>query len=187
MTNPRSIPVIFALSVLLMSLLVAGCGGSASSSNGASSADGVSLTHIDGTLTVRGGDVTVTRASGAAVQLAVGPAVGKGELQALAASGAKARVFYAEKGAKIAAKVEPVPTASAGAKTIDGVITKASTSSISIQTSDGAAHTFTIRAEDRSAFDTAHLQEHAAEDSPVRIYYRTGADGTHDAVAYEDA
>ncbi|MCW2973102.1 MAG: hypothetical protein JWN72_1375 [Thermoleophilia bacterium] len=186
MTHPGPV-ALRALLVVVIAIVVAGCGGDASPAGTTASGDGgVSLTHVDGTLEVTGDDLTVTPAKGSAVTLAVGPAVGKGELQALAASGAKARVFYAEQGDPIAAKVEAAPSAGDGAKTVDGVITKVSTSSITIQTSEGDARTFGIEPIDRSAFDTEHLQEHEVEGSPVRIYYRAEG-GVEHAVAYEDA
>ncbi|MBC7461195.1 MAG: hypothetical protein H7287_07525 [Thermoleophilia bacterium] len=196
MTRSRSTALVF-IALLLPALLLAGCGDSTPKVGGSSASDGVALTHVDGTLAVSGDRVTVTPSTGAPVPLTIGPAVGKGELQALAASGAKARVFYAEKGAKIAAKVEAAPvdgasgnasgSASGSAKTLDGVITKVSKSSISILSSGGEAHTFSIHTEDQSAFDVAHLNEHAAEESPVRIHYRTGGDGSDFAVSYEDS
>lgn len=186
MTHPRA-AALRALFVLLLAIAIAGCGsGGTGSKDTASGADGVTLTHVDGTLAVDGGELTVTPAKGTAMTLAVGPAVAKGELQALAASGAKARVFYAEQGDPIAAKVEAAPSAGDGAKTVEGVITKVSASSISVQTSDGDKRTFSIEPADRSAFDTEHLEEHEAESSPVRIYYRADG-GVEHAVAYEDA
>jgi len=168
-------------------LIVAGCGGGGDSGDASSASEGeVRLTHVDGAVTITGDDISVTPETGSAVTLAIGPAVARGPLQALVAAGTKARVFYAERGEPIAAKVEAAPTVEDGAKTIDGQITKVSKSSITIQPDGGDARTFTILDEDASAFDTEHLEEHESEGSAVRIYYVPGADGDN-AVAYEDA
>jgi hypothetical protein len=172
---------------LVGALIIAGCGsdGSSTTSN-ASGTDGGSLQHVDGTVELSGETLTVTpSAGGDPIELGLGPAIARGPLQALVASGAKSRVFYTSGDTPLAAKVEAAPTAEDGAQTYDGQVVKVSSSSITIDGDDGQ-RTFEIRSADREGFDTAHLKEHRAEGSAVRIYYRAEG-GTDHAVAYEDA
>jgi hypothetical protein len=130
--------------------------------------------------------LTLTPASGGApMTLKVGPAIERGAVQALAAAGTKARVFYHEEASPTAAKVQAAPTKEDGAKTYDGQVAKVSDSSITVAGDDGEK-TFEIRAEDRPSFETNHLKEHQAENAPVRIYFLTDGSGDY-AVAYEDA
>ena len=170
-------------------LAVAGCGGSGSDSKAAGTGGGdagVTLTHVDGVVSVAGDKLTVAPSSGAGQTFEIGPAVQRGELQALVAAGTKARVFYTSDATPIAARVEAAPKASAGAKTFDGDVTKVSSTSITLRGSDGSSRTFSIRDEDASAFDVAHLTEHRDAGEPVRVYYRSEG-GTDYAVSYEDA
>jgi hypothetical protein len=178
--------------VVVVALLVAGCGGSntspsAADGGGAAGADaGVSLTHVDGTVAVEGDALLVTPKSGAVETYAIGPAVQRGSLQALAAAGTKARVYYTRGADPIAARVDPAPKPEAGAQAFDGQVAKVSKTSIPIQGSDGARRTFTIRDQDASAFDVEHLEGHRDEGEPVRVYYRREG-GNDYAVSYEDA
>ncbi|MCW2960947.1 MAG: hypothetical protein JWM25_1426 [Thermoleophilia bacterium] len=174
------------LLVVLALLLAAGCGGGSDDDAAAPEAEAVSLTHVDGAIELIDSTLTVTPANGGEeITLAVGPAIEPGAVQALAAAGTKARVYYRDEASPTAAKVEEAPTRAIGATVHEGQVVKVSKTRIVIDGDDGE-HSFTIRDEDRAAFDVGHLTEHRAEGEPVRVYVQSDADGEY-AVSYEDA
>lgn len=187
----RRLESVLALaSLVVIGALVAGCGDDVPSSADDTTPAPGSLTHADGTIVVQGDRVMLTPAKGgAAEEYVIGPKVTSGTVQALAASSARARVFYrtgdTDGPAPTAVAIDAAPSAGEDAKTYDGRVTEVSDSSITIDGDDGK-RTFDIAEEDRAAFDTAHLEEHQDEKSPVRIYYRGSGDDLN-AVAYEDA
>lgn len=182
----RSTTLLLLLVALL--LVAAGCGGDDAAGNDETTteAQAVSLTHVDGAIELVGPTLTVTPSNGGEeITLAVGPAIEPGAVQALAAAGTKARVYYRDEAEPTAAKVEEAPTRAIGATVYEGQVVKVSAARIVIDGDDGEK-TFTIRDEDRAAFDVDHLTEHRGEAEAVRVYVQRDADGEY-AVSYEDA
>ena len=83
---------------------------------------------------------------------------------------------------------EPSKPASAqGLPYIDGTLVVAEETRLVLRPADGSPEvTFTIRPEDVSNFDIAHLQSHSSVGIPTRIYYEEDG-GTRYAVYKEDA
>ena len=144
------------------------------------------LTHVDGTLAMDGDTLVVTPvADGAAIRMTLGPEVERGALQSVVTAGGRARVLYADGDAPVAARVEAVPEVSAEAKSYEGLVTKVTVGTLSIDGADGT-RTFVVAAPDRRAFDLEHLEEHRDSGERIKVYYRAEG-GADTAISYEDA
>ncbi|MCW2924340.1 MAG: hypothetical protein JWM98_1744 [Thermoleophilia bacterium] len=170
-------------------LALAGCGGGSGDSKDSSTGDAGSLQHVDGTLAAAGDGFTVTPKGKDPITFTAGPAVQPAALRALEASGAKAHVTYREQAGAdpVAASVAAAPEIDASLASYEGQVKAVSSTSITLDGADGA-RTFRIEADDREAFDVAHIKEHKAEGSAIRVYYRPASgDYPAAAAAYEDA
>lgn len=179
------------LPVLLLALvaLVGGCGGSNSGSGSddvdATTAGAGALTHVDGSIVLGDDGFTLTpEAGGEEITFSYGPEVERAAIRAIAAAGTPARVSYRPtEQDPIAASVEPAPVLDEVLQTYEGTVTSIEMDEIVIDGDDGERR-FTIAAEDREAFDVAHLRDHAGEGDPVRVYFDPAAPDA--GIAYED-
>ena len=181
--------LVSTIAVLAMSLvLVAGCGGGGDddgSSNGADTGGAGSLVHVDGTIKANDDGFVITpKGGGEPRTFTEGPAVKRAEVMALSASGEPARVTYRDGEQDVAAAVGPAPKLGEGVEAVDGLIVSVDDSTLVIKGDDGE-RTFDISGADPAAFDVEHLQDHASEATPIRVYFR--ADAPEAGIAYEDA
>lgn len=186
MRTRTRLPVLLAL--LVLGALASGCGGDDPESGGSGRAGSGSgtLEHVDGVLSATGDDsFSVDPREGEPLSFTYGPEVQRAAVRAIESTGGRARVTWRDTDdGRLAVSVEPAPVVEGDVATYEGMVTEVSSTSISIDGPDGE-RTFAIPASLSGAFDVDHLQEHADEDSPVRIYFEQSA--PDDAIAYEDA
>lgn len=174
------------LMTLAAAAILAGCGGSGTRSTSATDGDsgaGGKIEHVDGTLALADDRVAVTPHGGDAVTLNRDPALPENSVRAASASGERMRVFYR---GDTAIRMEPAPVVDTAARTLVGIVTATSATSITITDEAGTETTLKIRPADQAAFDQAHLREHQKTQKPITVYYeQKGA--TKLGLAYEDA
>ena len=152
--------------------------------SGSGSGSAGSITHVDGTIRVDGSGFELTpKGGGDPVTFTLGPEVQLGEVRAIEATGAPARVSY-RPGSTVAAAGVPAPKISEELRRYVGEVTAVDARSITIDGDDGE-RTFDISGADDGGFDVQHLRDHQAERSPVAVYYDPEAPDV--GVAYEDA
>ncbi len=167
----------------LASALLAGCGQGSDPDAGDRSAAG-RLLEVDGRIVATGETFELDPvAEGERFVFAYGPEVPRAAVQALAASGETARVSYRPTAEQpIATAVEPAPAFGEDVASYTGTIAELGDGAIVIDGPDGK-RSFDISEADERAFDVPHLEDHKAEGSKVKVYYRADSVG----LAYEDA
>lgn len=179
------LPVIALLPVLLL----AGCG---SGDDGGAGEDvdrpsAGSLSHVDGIIVLEEDELVLTPSDGEGrdVRFTLGPEVEVGAVRAIEASGAPARVSYRPgKEPLVAAAVSQAPGADAGQGSYEGQVVSVDDRKLVIDGPDGK-RTFDVSGAEAGAFDVPHLQEHAAQQEPVRVYFDPARPEV--GLAYEDA
>jgi hypothetical protein len=192
--RPNLIPVLF---LALAAALFAGCGdsddsGSSSkdaSTSGATQSDDDSAAqekqHLDGTIKVEGTQLVLTPEGRAPITLELGDDVERAEVQALASSGAPARVEFTPATGEGNGTVVSVhaQTPHEGAQKFEGTVTKVDESSITLK-GDAGEKTFPLSPSVAEEVD--HLNEHASEGEPIRVFLEKDG-GTLTVIAFEDA
>lgn len=176
------------LVLLAVAVLAAGCGDDSTSEGGdAASTDPGALDHVDGIVVTGPGDgfVLTPIDGGEDITFELGPAVQLGEVRAIEASGAPARVSYRPgEDPAVAASVLPAPTLGDDLETYEGTVVSVDADELVVDGEDGE-RTFDVSAADEGAFDVTHLQDHADEGEPIKVYFDPKSPDV--GIAYEDA
>jgi hypothetical protein len=168
-----------------MTVLASGCAdsGPADPAPPSDTASSPGLQHVDGTITLRDGEVlTVTPSSGATRSFTLGDPELANSVRAMQASGERARVFHR---GPVAVQVRSQERP-ADALTATGRVLNVTATTLRLKTRDGEL-VIVIPPNARPAFDTEHLAEHRANGEPITVYYRAGANGHREGLTYEDA
>lgn len=177
------------LVVLGAALALTGCGASDESKDDAGPA---TLLQLDGTIKAGGaGSETFTvtpKAEGEEdITFGYGPEVARAAVQAMAASGTVARVYYRPTTeAPVAASVKEAPEYGEDVLDYTGTINLVNDERIVIEGPSGE-RSFDIADAEDEAFDQPHLKDHQDEGSEVKVYFRDAGEGLLVGLGYEDA
>ncbi len=84
----------------------------------------------------------------------------------------------------VAAAVVPVPKIDEGLSTFEGLVVSVDERELVVD-GDGGPRTFDISGAGEGAFDILHLEEHAEEEAPIKVYFDPSSPDV--GVTYEDA
>lgn len=173
-----------ALFVTSATVFAVGCGSSGKKAE--------QTKHIDGRLKLANiSSVTLELESGKTQKFTIRESdrddVRIATVQALVAAEVPVRVTYSTSNGKSnAVKVEEAPNPFADLPTVEGKVTAADATSVTLDTADGI-HVIQIKPEDEFRMEPEHLAEdHKASGEPVRIFY-VEKDGTKYGRSFEDA
>lgn len=183
--RPNPLRSVTLLLVLVVALAVAGCGDEERPA--ASGSDAGSLSHVDGVVVLEDGQLRLTPADGGGEDLAfeLGSEVERGQLRALEASGAPARVTYRPgEEPLLAVAVGSAPAVDDGVEAYEGQVVSVDAKQLVVDGPDGE-RTFDVSEAEAGAFDVPHLRDHADSREPIRVYVDPQAPDV--GIAYEDA
>lgn len=170
-------------------LALAGCG---SSDDATDDAGPATLLQLDGTISAGGaGSETFTvspKAEGEKdITFGYGPEVARAQVQAMAASGTVARVYYRPTTeAPVATSVKEAPEYGEDVLDYTGTINFVNGERIVIEGPNGE-RSFDIADAEEDAFDQPHLKDHQDEGTEVKVYFRDAGEGLLVGLGYEDA
>lgn len=170
-------------------LCLAGCGATDEPKNDAGPS---ALLQLDGTIKAGGAEsatFTVTpKAEGEEdITFGYGPEIARAAVQAMAASGTVARVYYRPTTkAPVAASVREAPEYGEDVLDYTGTISLVDDERIVIAGPNGE-RSFDITDAEEDAFDQPHLKDHQDEGTEVKVYFRDSGEGLLVGLGYEDA
>jgi hypothetical protein len=171
---------------VVVALVFIGCGG-ATGTDGDAPTNPAALDHADGIVVVEGDGFVLSAPDGRGDDLTfeLGPGVDMGEVRAIEASGATARVvFRPGQQPLVAAAIRPAPQLGDELETFEGRVVSANEREL-VVAGAGGQRTFDVSQAAEGSFDVPHLLDHADNREPIRVYFDPAKPDV--AVAYEDA